>query len=352
MKPFAAAERRIVLAFAAACLACAPAPHEGELVHIAEESAIILWDGPGKTQHFIRSAAFQTDAKDFGFLVPTPSVPELAEADESAFRYLDRITDPPELRMMMAPAAAAKKSEEKSIEPKVVVIATARVSGMDAAVLAANDAGALDRWLKEHGYASSLPLMDWAKVYIDRNWYITAFKIASGPQPARRLEAGAVRMSFRTDQPFFPYREPQQPGTTTIPPTARLLKVYFVGDGRYDGVLETSAAWPGRPAWSASLSAEQRAELMRLLRMPADSAATSTWLTLFRDFSDPRPGGADVNFVRASSQAELRPELELMKLFEQRQQTSSLAMWAAILLAGGAVVFWIARRRKRKANHD
>jgi len=338
-------QRRIVLLFAAACLACASAPHEGELVQISEESAIILWDAAGRTQHFIRSAAFQTDAKDFGFLVPTPNVPELAEADEQAFDYLDRITNPPELR----PAAAMARGEPKAAEPKVVVIATAKVAGMDAAVLAANDAGALDRWLKGHGYASSPPLMDWAKVYIDRNWYITAFKISDGPVQARRLESRAVRMSFKTEQPFFPYREPQQAATATIPPTARLLKVYFIGDARYDGVLETSMAWPGRPMWSGTLAAEQRAELMRQLRLPAGAAATATWLTLFRDFSDPRPGSADLNFMRASDQSEMRPDLELREAFagaRKQQEVAMLIVRGAILLLVAAGIFWFVRRKK------
>ncbi len=344
-------QRRIVLLLAAGCLACAPAPHEGELVHVAEESAIILWDAASKTQHFIRSAAFQTEAKDFGFLVPTPSVPELAEADDRAFQLLDRLTDPPELR---APATASLKAEmPKSVEPKVVVVATAKVAGMDAAVLAANDAGALDRWLKEHGYASSLPLMEWAKAYIDRNWYITAFKISAGPERARRLEAGAVRMSFRTEQPFFPYREPQQPARPTVPPTARLLKVYFIGDARYDGVLETSAAWPGRPAWSGTLAPEQRTELMTLLRMPADAAPAATRLTLFRDFSDPRPGSADLNFVKAADQGEIRPDRELMDSVQRGERNRSIALWFVVLVAAGAIAWRIGRGRKRKdASHD
>ena len=341
-------QRKLALLLGAGCLACASAPHEGELVQIAEESAIILWDAAAKTQHFIRSAAFRTEAKDFGFLVPTPSVPEIAEADQSAFQYLDGITRPPMAREAVAVAAAPAAA--KGAEPQVVVVATAKVAGMDAAVLAANDVGALDRWLKQHGYASSAPLMEWAKIYIDRNWYITAFKISAGSVPARRLEADAVRMSFRTEQPFFPYREPQQVAKATTPPTARLLKVYFVGDGRYDGVLENSMAWPGRPTWSGSLTAEQRTELMRQLRMPADAAASAGWLTLFRDFSDPRPGAADINFMRAAKQDSLRPDLEFMNAIQKQEKTTSAATWIVVLLTACvafAAIAWIVLKRER-----
>ena len=48
-------------------------------MRIAEESAVIVWEGATRTEHFVRRATFATTAADFGFLVPTPSKPELAE---------------------------------------------------------------------------------------------------------------------------------------------------------------------------------------------------------------------------------------------------------------------------------
>ena len=76
-------------------LACAIAPSGNKPVAIADESAIIIWDAANKTQHFIRRASFQSAAPDFGFLVPTPSKPELAEASDAAFAHLARVTAPP-----------------------------------------------------------------------------------------------------------------------------------------------------------------------------------------------------------------------------------------------------------------
>src|SRR5215213_44775 len=70
-------------------LACAPAPRPGQFVRIAEETAAIVWDASTNTEHFIRSANFDTDASDFGFLVPTPSVPKLTEADNYLFTSLE-----------------------------------------------------------------------------------------------------------------------------------------------------------------------------------------------------------------------------------------------------------------------
>src|SRR5687767_13907289 len=72
--------------------ACAVAPPDNHPVAIADESAIIVWDAATKTQHFIRRASFNTEAPDFAFLVPTPTRPALAEADDKAFEHLSLVT--------------------------------------------------------------------------------------------------------------------------------------------------------------------------------------------------------------------------------------------------------------------
>jgi hypothetical protein len=72
--------------------ACAIAPRRGDSVGVNGEEAIILHDGA--TEHFVRRADFRTDAKEFGFLVPTPARPELGEADDSVFDLLHRTTLP------------------------------------------------------------------------------------------------------------------------------------------------------------------------------------------------------------------------------------------------------------------
>src|SRR5689334_6263275 len=64
---------------------CAIAPRLGQHVAISDETAIIVWEAEQQLEHFIRSATFETDAKDFGFLVPTPSQPTLHEVDQQAF---------------------------------------------------------------------------------------------------------------------------------------------------------------------------------------------------------------------------------------------------------------------------
>ena len=66
--------------------ACAAAPvHGGNGVQIASESALIVYDSATKTEHFLRTANFDTSSSEFGFFVPTPTRPELAEAAADIF---------------------------------------------------------------------------------------------------------------------------------------------------------------------------------------------------------------------------------------------------------------------------
>ena len=71
---------------------CAVVPPEGMSVNTAEEGALVVWDEKTKTEHFVRRAAFQSTAYDFGFLVPTPTRPHLDLADDDLFRELSALT--------------------------------------------------------------------------------------------------------------------------------------------------------------------------------------------------------------------------------------------------------------------
>jgi len=91
---------------------CCPAPRSGQSAINADQSVIILWDAATKTEHFIRKASFKSDADDFGFLVPTPTRPELAESGNDAFPFLTGLTNPKRI-----PRAAGRDPCERSTLP-------------------------------------------------------------------------------------------------------------------------------------------------------------------------------------------------------------------------------------------
>ena len=196
---------------ARAALTCAPAPPPGKSVAIADESALIIWDSASTTEHFIRRASFTTDADDFGFLVPTPYAPTLTEVEDDLFTTLEQITAPEIKTVSLPRGGGCGCGMKEAPTPKaaaVHVIAEQRVAGHDAAVLEADNPGALIDWLSEHGYATSPLLTDWLKPYLDQHWKITAFRIAKDAPESEQVATKAICMSFHTDKPFYPYREP------------------------------------------------------------------------------------------------------------------------------------------------
>jgi hypothetical protein len=289
--------------------ACAPIPRAGQFIRIAEESAIIAWDEKTRTQHFIRRATFDTDAPDFGFLVPTPSEPALAEVDNSAFDDLEYLIRPEVIEnakvtgfdftpLLLSYFFLSRADSRSAPAAAVNVVSEQRVAGYDAAVLEADNAAALNRWLDKHGYASSPSVTEWLAPYIANRWKITAFKIAKDAN-YRKVGTSAVRMSFKTDRPFFPYREPSaQREAKEAQDGNRLLRVFFLNSSRVDGSLgdNASGTWPGQTVWADRISESYRERLSRLL--PRNSQlAPNTWLSVLEDKSSPRPGTDEIYFA-------------------------------------------------------
>lgn len=333
--------------------ACAAAPPRGQEVVIAAEEALIVWDAPRRTEHFVRRAQFESTAVDFGFLVPTPTPPTLAEVDGAVFARLEEATQP-------------RVREERPIEPqwscltmfmrggtKGAAVATAvrvlsiqSVAGYEAAVLQADDAKALRGWLDAHGYDARPSLVDWLAPYVAAKWTVTAFKIADAKGDAGALRtpaSAAVRMTFTADAPFYPYREPAESQRAT-PGRERALRVFYASaDGRAEGAIggpgRAGQAWPGALRYAAA-----RADLATLFgaAIPAGALPATAWLHDFVDASSPRPGVDDVYFARAQAQAELLPP----PIVVERPRR----VWVPIdLIVLGAALAWLAVRLGRRA---
>jgi len=289
--------------------ACAPAYPKNKPVEIASETAIIIWDQDTKTQHFIRRASFQTEAEDFGFLVPTPTQPTLEEADDEAFNVFYKLTEPKVItkpRPSGGGCIGCSKSSDKMIESKaevVKVLEEKRVAGQDAAVLEASDAKALVDWLGKHGYDSRPALVDWLAPYVKAKWKISAFKYAKETKSGKEVAARAVRMTFKAEKPFFPYSEPKDEAALAAESQPRrLLRVYFIGTGRMMGTLGSKGAWPGQVAWANKVPEETREHVLKLVALKKETPPASWWLTEFEDHSSPRPGTDDVFFSLAENQ--------------------------------------------------
>ncbi|QJW97856.1 DUF2330 domain-containing protein [Frigoriglobus tundricola] len=346
----------LVVALAAGALAAVPDDatgcaavvhlHNGQRVDTADESALIVWDEKTKTEHFVRRASFRSTGYDFGFLVPTPNRPHLDVASDDLFGDLATITAPKVERREVVTeverefslgCAAEKKSfmyVGSAVKPPsdgVQVLEQKRIGNYDVTVLAFHhsdgdtpEGGArlLGEWLAKHGYERSPAIDKWLAKYVRDQWCITAFKIAAPDKPNETkppagrhdLQAKPVRMSFRAEKPFYPYREPEpEPG---VQPSgeSRFLRVFFAAQGRYAGQLgDGSKAWPGQTVWAGPGEEASWAGVFQKAKLsdaPKDGkpvaspkAADGWWLTEFEDRSSPRPGIDEVYFEPSADQS-------------------------------------------------
>jgi len=301
--------------------ACCPAPRSGGVVFNADQTVILIWDAAKQMQHFIRLATFASEEPDFGFLIPSPTQPELEEAGNEAFPYLAKLTAPEIIRRQRPrESGCGCGSKEAGLAgdappSSVTVLAEKRVAGFNAVVLEAKSADALVTWLKDHGYAYSPQIEAWAKPYVEQGWKITALKVASDAKEPRpgRVNAAALRMSFKTDRPLFPYREPDygsQP--TAMKQTARLLRIFFIAEARYEGTLTPQEPWTGRVAWAGQVKAEDKAKLLELLKLPPETGPATWWLTEFEDQWPYKVAPADVYFAKAKDQSSIKRNPEII----------------------------------------
>ena len=333
--------------------ACCPAPRSGKAVVNADQTVIIIWDAAKKLQHFIRQASFKTEADDFGFLVPSPTEPELDESGNEAFPYLLKLTEPevktvPRPRNVGCGCGAPTKSKAKDAAPQVRVLQEKLVAGFKAAVLEAKSAKALAEWLKEHEYAFSPEVEAWAKPYVEQGWKITALKVAkrTDEKESKGVTASALRISFKTDNPVFPYREPDyRTAADKLEARSRLLRIYFLADARYEGELTKESPWTGTVAWAGKLTAENRKTLLEHLKLPETTGPQEWYLTEFEDPWPYKVAPSDLFFSRSATQTDVRRQPIVRYVSTTYPTDIALCMMAVAALAPSLAGRWRRWRR-------
>lgn len=333
---------------------CAPAPPRGMWARIEDENALIVWQPETQTEHFIRRATFNSTANDFGFLVPTPSQPEMGEVDsERLFQDLSDFTAPKYKRhIRWIPNGWGLEADSAPSAGPVRVVAEQTVAGMDAVVLQADNPDDLGKWLADHDYQFRPELRDWLEKYTTAKWYITAFKISAATKESeskeRELSSKAVRMTFQTDRPFYPYREPVDMRDERAQNHDRFLRLFVLAQTQMEGGLGVErTSWPGRTVWSNPLDAVQAKSLEGLLKLPTalGSGTNQLWLTELEDYSSPRPGTDEIYFAPAETPSTLeRPWIneEVNAFWIDYPGWSILG----VIMVSGLIV--ILRRRRRR----
>ena len=285
--------------------ACAVMPRPDRVVRVDGEEVLIVWDADARREHLIRHIGFRGDTDDFGFLVPTPSTPEVAEVQGLPFDPLYRLyhRSAPVRHARGRRSARSSSAMSSGAAPSVRVVAQHELAGQTATVLAANDASALNGWLASHGYPHGPALQAYVTPYVQRGWMITAFRyVARGAH----VRSPVIRLSFDTEQPFFPYAEP----ASTEARPARHFRVSVLAHHPMQGQL--SANGEGGRRWGAQVGFRRRLTPAETARVQsASQLTTAPALRYLTVFDEPRSvrGDLDLWFRPQGGAPDVQPRL-------------------------------------------
>lgn len=153
------------------------------LVHDAGREDLILqvkYDGP---------------VEEFGWLIPTPSLPKVEKGSMECFYELSRYTQEHfERHLQGIPMGNKGDGEGVKTEP-VKVIEVKVVGAYEVAVLSTQDATSLGDWLKANGFALPKGGTEVIDSYVKQEWFFIAVKINLGKGSGFQLVNGKGKRS-------------------------------------------------------------------------------------------------------------------------------------------------------------
>lgn len=220
---------------------------------LTKEKVLLIYDG--KTQHFIRDVAFRRATEPFGFVVPTPTRPEVAAIAKTPFTALRKSFQYFDPMLNIGGRGLGGDGKGGAAKPKgVEVLEKKKVGSFTAFVLAATDAGAMAKWLADNGLSSTTAADAWLAHYVDMKFYYVAMRYdppkGAAAKKAAPVAAETIKISFATPIPYYPYIEPEPPATPSR--WKRKLEVWFVGSQAVSPIALYKDN--GKPTWVRPLA--------------------------------------------------------------------------------------------------
>ncbi len=283
---------------------------------LAREKVLIVHDAGRGRQHFIREVAFRRADQRFGFVVPTPTRPEVAKVDTNPFTLLRSIF--PFGGMLIGSGGGGTGSGYGAGfggRGGVEVLAVEKVGSFTAFTLAATDAAALTGWLEDNDLASTPESDRWLAHYVRMGFYYVAMRYDPPPEARKDKDAPVaaetIRISFATPIAYYPYFEPEPEHD---PKTPRLLELWYVGNAPVVPVAlhrdpDGGAAQWVRPLKAGEQHPEARPQLEIALQQEIEDLLPAGRLVVqtFQDQKRRRTGFQDILFAAADARP-LSPE--------------------------------------------
>lgn len=218
---------RIFIAAAILLLALhSTAPADGGFIHPyghdiwePSQSALILYDDETETEDMILHVEFFGDTKDFGWIVPVPSLPDLDTADPQIFRDCAVLTAP--IYRNRGTGWGCSDTDRGVLTPDqgrendIDIYNEETVGIFNTLTLGASDAGVLADSLNTWGYLpeSERPVVEAAlQFYIDKSWYFVAMRMDSTSVIEDYHDGywygmvDPIRLTFQSEEIIYPLR--------------------------------------------------------------------------------------------------------------------------------------------------
>jgi MYXO-CTERM domain-containing protein len=196
--------------WASAAFPCG-APY-GAGVNVDPHQDIILTHKAGNETYAFQPT-FCGDAKDFGLILPVPSLLTGAPAlgDDKAFTAVVDISKPTVVAKTECKnrgVGGSDGTDAGSFGGGTTVVASGRVGFLDWTQLKADSETSFTTWLDANGYAYDPAAKTTFASYVSKGWYFVAFKINQGaPTGTDNCRAlGPIQLSFPTEKPVIPSR--------------------------------------------------------------------------------------------------------------------------------------------------
>ena len=169
-------------------------PSPGYWIQPGQQQAVIFHEA--NTETLIVTSDFKGNAKNFAWIIPTPTKPEVTKASDKVFTNIQKLTQPEynygyNLGEVMM-AATSKQADNGG----VVVISQTQVDYYDVTTLLATNTQDLVNWFNENNYTYPEEYSYVLKSYIDKGWFFTAIKIS-----AEAIESTEVSQDLREGHP-------------------------------------------------------------------------------------------------------------------------------------------------------
>lgn len=184
-------------------------PHPGNNAYEQSQKAVVMYENGLET--LIVSTSFQSDSKDFAWIIPVPTEPKVTKSSNAIFTGLEQLTKAstnPNQGVQVLKNFGISETLNQAVE----VIEQKKVGPYDVVTLQSSDSLALANWLNQNNYNISPEATGIFDDYINKNWFFVAAKIDPS-QISDTLNAKLVngditplKLTFKTDKMIFPFK--------------------------------------------------------------------------------------------------------------------------------------------------